>query len=168
VVDAYWIGNGLLRQVEPGAFHESLRGRFAARMPVRDFGWLAGKLGTGATPHHNFHVFEVYSRAGLMNGDRSGPVLDVMDSCRISWGEVTSVRAQALTVRRRPLVLQEGKLRLGPAAELDVEAFADTQVRVGDRVAVHWGWACEVLRPSELGRLQAATSAALERCNQTL
>lgn len=168
VVDAYWIGNGLLRGIAPRAFHESLRRRFAWRMPARDFEWLAGKLDTGATPHHNFHVFEVYSRAGLRNGDGCGPVLEVMDSCRISWGEVAAVRAQALTVRRRPLVLQEGKLRLGPLSLVDVEAFADAGARVGDRVSLHWGWACEVLRPGELTRLRAATSAALERCNQTL
>lgn len=168
VVDAYWIGNGLLQGVAPRVFHDSLRERFGGRMMPRDFAWLAGKPADGATPHHNFHVFEVYMRAGLMNGDRSAPLLEVLDGCRISWGQVAAVRPGGLTVRRGPLVLRGGRLRLGPPSLVDVEAFADSAAKVGDWVSVHWGWACEVLRPAELQRLRGVTAAALARCNQTL
>jgi uncharacterized protein DUF6390 len=168
VVDAYWIGNGLLGSVAPGAFVDSLRDRFAGRMAPRDFGWLAGKPADGATPHHNFHVLEVYTRAGLMNGERSGPLLEVIDKCRISWAQVTGVRPGSLTVRRQPLVLRDGKLCLDASALVEVEAFGDATARPGDWVSVHWDWACEVLRLSELQRLRAVTAAALATCNQTL
>lgn len=168
VVDAYWIGNDLLDRVAPRAFHDSLRQRFEPRMSPRDFGWLAGKLEAGATPHHNFHVFEVYTRAGLMNGDASGPLLEVLDSCRISWAQVTAAGAATLAVRRRPLELRDGKLRLGGEAAMTLDAFPDAGAKPGDWVSVHWGWACEVLRPDELRRLRGVTLAALRRCNQTL
>jgi uncharacterized protein DUF6390 len=168
VVDAYWIGNGLLQGVGAREFHDSLRERFGSRTPPRDFAWLAGKPADGATPHHNFHVFEVYTRAGLMNGERSAPVLEVLDKCRISWGEVIAVGAGSLTVRRRPLVLRDGKLACGSSALVDVTPFADALAKPGDWISVHWDWACEVLRPAELRRLRAVTAAALARCNQTL
>ena len=137
-------------------------------MPRPDFRWLAAGVEGGATPHHNFHVFEVYRRAGLMNGDTSGPVLEVMDGCRISWGEVLEVTPPALTVRRRPLELAAGYLHLGRAVPVRVEAFPDAQVSPGSWVSIHWGWACEVLQPGELRRLRTVTTAALERCNLTL
>ena len=170
VVEAYWIGNRLLTRVDARAFGESLQQRFAGRMSGKAFGWLAGKPGAGATPHHNFHVFEVYTRAGLMNGDASGPLIDVMDSCRISWGEVVGASIGHIVVRRRPLELVGGKLQLGPARELDVRSAPDYvgAVKPGDVVSIHWSWACELLDRSEAARLQAATTAALVLANQTL
>jgi len=171
VVEAYWIGNGLLRGVDAGAFHDSLLERFGPRLREGERRRLAAKPGDGATPHHNFHVFEVYTRAGLMNGDTAGPLLDVMDSCRISWGEVVAVHPDRLTVSRRPLQLVLGKLGLGEAREVDAVATGGGYVgavKPGDVVSMHWSWACEVLTRGELTRLATATSRALSLCNQTL
>ena len=169
VVDAYWIGNALLGQVPARAFHDSLRERFAGRMTPATFEWLGGQAGAGATPHHNFHVFEVYSRAGLMNGDRSGPMLEVMDSCRVSWGTVAAVGLAELQVRRQPLELHDGRLALGEARETAVQAPGYVLgVKPGDVVSMHWSWACDVLKPTELRRLQAATADALARANRAI
>ena len=171
VVEAYWIGNGLLRGVDVGAFQDSLLERFGPRLRADELRWLAGKPADGATPHHNFHVFEVYTRAGLMNGDRAGPFLEVMDSCRISWGEVVAVHPDRLTVRRRPLQLVLGKLALGDPRECEAVATGGgyvENVKPGDIVSMHWSWACEVLKPSELARLARATERALALSNKTL
>jgi hypothetical protein len=173
VVEAYWIGNPYLERVDAAAFHQSLDERFHARMDTRTFGWLTTKLELGARPHHNFHVFEVYTRAGLMN-DRAAPVLlETMDSCRISWGKVIALDGASLLVARRKLVLDEGKLALGSpevlrvARQLDGRGFVD-DARPGDYVSVHWDWACEVLRPVALTRLRQATRRYIALANQTL
>ena len=171
VVEAYWIGNGLLNGVDAGAFRESLHDRFASRMSGRTFAWLGGKPAAGATPHHNFHVFEVYTRAGLMNGDTSGPLLEVMDSCRISWARVVEVQTDHLVVSRRPLELAAGKLALGAPREVRANAGAGDYipfVKPGDTVSMHWSWACEVIDRGELARLRAATRSALAMCNRTI
>jgi uncharacterized protein DUF6390 len=170
VVEAYWLGNRLLEGVDMGAFAGSLRERFGGRMRADAMRWLAAKPLAGATPHHNFHVFEVYTRAGLMNGDASGPLLSVMDSCRISWGEVVAVAADHLTVVRSPLELDAGKLALGAPREAEATATGGGYVpgvRPGDVVSMHWSWACEVLKPRELARLRESTRAALALCNAT-
>jgi len=173
VVEAYWIGNSLLARVGAAPFQDSLRSRFGRRMDGRSFDWLAAKLRLGAVPHHDFHVFDVYTRAGLMNDPAAPVLLGTMDSCRISWGTVLAVEPDRLLIRRAPLVLAGGRLALGePRAErvarqVDGRGFVD-EAQPGDRVSVHWSWACEVLTPGDLARLQAVTSRCLALANLTI
>jgi hypothetical protein len=173
VVEAYWIGNSCLETVAPPALYESLRERFSPRMSRHSFEWLTASLAAGARPHHNFHVFDVYRRAGLMN-DRHAPVLlQTMDRCRISWARVLSVAGDRLEVEREPLELSGGKLVLGAPRAASVErqiegaGFAGS-ARVGDHVSVHWDWACEVLPPAVLQSLRTYTRRALVIANTTL
>ena len=173
VVSAYWLGNRLLQRVDPRPFHDSLRERFRGRMDARSFEWLTSGLHAGAVPHHNFHVFEVYRRAGLLNGDRAGPVLAVMDSCRISWGRVVEAESGRLLVARRPLVLRDGRLALGSPEIVGVERERggigySVSVTVGDWVSIHWSWACEELPAAALGWLRRMTADAIARANRTL
>lgn len=173
VVEAYWIGNACLERVRAAEFHDSLHERFRNRMDAHTFGWLETKLELGARPHHNFHVFDIYTRAGLMN-DRTAPILlETMDSCRISWGRVQAVDGPELIVERTALVLRDGKIALGePNAihlmrQIDGLGFAD-DAKPGDYVAIHWNWACEVLTPSTLQRLMRSNERALRMANETM
>lgn len=173
VVDAYWIGNSLLGNVGASRFYESLRSRFRSRMEGRSFDWLAGKLGFGAMPHHNFHVFDVYTRAGLMNDSTAPILLETMDACRVSWGEVVAVEGDHLLIRRPPLVLAAGRLGLGEPRPVRVTRQVDglgfvADARPGDQVSVHWSWACEVLPPEAHARLCAATQRCLALANLTV
>jgi hypothetical protein len=172
VVEAYWLGNGLLRSIPPLRLHQHLEGRFAAQVSRRDFEWLATKVGL-AHPHHNFHVFEIYKRAGV-HGDPGGTVaLSAMDSCRVSWGIVKSVGGAQLLVEWRPLTFVAGQLTLGEPTLRSVERQVDglgfvDQARAGDAVSVHWDWACEILTPAALSNLQAVTRYYLDLANTTM
>ncbi len=173
VVEAYWIGNACLERVDAASFYESLSARFRPRMDSRTFDWLAGKLSLGARPHHNFHVFDVYMRAGLMNDSRATIAVQSMDSCRISWGTVVAVDGPELVVERPRLGLAEGKLALTPpevvrvTRQVDGLGFAD-DAQPGAMVSIHWNWACEVLTGSKLQRLRAATKRYMDLANATL
>ncbi len=173
VVEAYWIGNDLLEQVRGDGFYESLRERFGPRMAPNEFKWLASKLELGARPHHNFHVFDIYVRAGLMRDERASIALETMDSCRVSWGRVVEVAADELIVDRSPLVLKDGKLALGEGQtatilrQLDGKGFVD-DVKAGQHVSIHWSWACDVLTDSALARLREATRRYMTLANQTI
>jgi hypothetical protein len=142
-------------------------------MDRRSFDWLAAKLRLGAVPHHDFHVFDVYTRAGLMNDPAAPVLLETIDACRISWGSVVAVEPERLLIRRAPLVLAGGRLALGEprvervARQVDGRGFVDG-AGPGDHVSVHWSWACEVLRPGALARLQAVTGRCLELANLTI
>jgi hypothetical protein len=173
VVEAYWIGNTCLERVDAAQFHDSLGDRFKPRMDARSFNWLSGKLVHGAKPHHNFHVFDVYIRAGLMNDWRAAIAVETMDSCRISWGEVVGVEGPTLLVARPRLMLREGKLALSPpeplrvTRQIDGQGFAD-DAKPGDVVSAHWSWVCEVLSRAKLERLQRYTDRYIALANETM
>jgi hypothetical protein len=172
VVDAYWIGNSLLDGVEAKALHESMSERFAARMKGTDLKWLMTKIGA-ARPHHNFHVFDIYVRTGLMRDDTASVAVSAMDSCRISWGRVVGVEGAELLVERPELVYSNGKLALTEARTARVARQRDGQgfiddVKPGEVVSIHWSWACDTLMPGELRRLRSATDRCLALANQTI
>ena len=173
VVEAYWIGNALLEGVEASPFYQSLKERFGNRMDTRTFSWLTSELEHGARPHHNFHVFDIYRRAGLMRDRGANIALDRMDRCRISWGEVVAAEGAELVLRRPALTLVNNKLALAEpetiriARQIEGRGFADG-ARVGDTVSIHWDWVCEVLSPSALARLQRSTRRAMAQANATL
>jgi hypothetical protein len=168
VVDAYWIGNSLLDRVEVRQLYDSLAERFGKQLQGRTRDLVLGKAPSGARPHHSFHVLDVHSRVGELSHS-----LATMDNCRVSWGTVTAVDGCELVVERSPLVLQMGKLVLDTpqtervVCQWDGRGFVN-DVQQGSVVSIHWGWACEVLKPSQARRLERYSRYHLGLANQTL
>lgn len=173
VVEAYWIGNAMLDRVGAAPFFEALKARFQPRMKARDFSWMTSNLPTGAKPHHNFHVFDVYRRAGLLRDERATVALERMDQCRISWGRVLFAEGAEVAVERSPLVLRDGKLALGMPVvvrvlrQVDGRGYLD-DFQHGDTVSIHWDWACDRIDGPALGQLVRATRRAIAHTNLTL
>lgn len=169
VVEAYWLGNELLDGVEASALYSSLEERFGPQLSPKLRRQLLRKAPQGARPFHLFHVLDVYRHL-----EHDDIAMATMESCRISWGQVTSVEGAELVVYRAPLVISAaGKLALGDAVEARVlrsisdRGFAD-EVAVGDWVSLHWGWTCEVLDQRRLSNLRRWSSHHLDLANQTL
>ncbi len=168
VVEAYWLGNELLERVEAAALYRSLDERFGRQLtgPARQ--QVLRKPPQGARPHHLFHVLDVYRHL-----EHEGIAMATMESCRISWGQVTSVEGAELVVRRQPLVLDGTELTLGEPVEARVlrsiseRSFVD-EVAVGDWVSIHWGWTCEVLDQRKLANLRRWSAHHLALANQTI
>src|SRR5918911_156798 len=110
VVEAYWLGNELLERVEVRQLYDSLLERFGKQLRGRTRDVVLGKAPAGARPHHSFHVLDVHSRVGDF-----GQTLPTMDHCRVSWGRVVRLEGGEAVVERQPLILEDGKLILGPA-----------------------------------------------------
>ncbi|MDR7418633.1 MAG: DUF6390 family protein [Armatimonadota bacterium] len=166
VVEAYWIGNDLLEQVDWTLYARHLHERFRGRLKPRTLELLVGKPPAGARAHHAFHVFDVSFRAGLPAGDAA------LDLCRIGWGTVTAVEPGAFVVSYRPIVVRAGRLAFGePRAERVLRALgADTVLdgaAVGDVLAFHWRWACMILEPRQAAALERYTTGMLALANQT-
>lgn len=175
VVEAYWVGNALLARVGAATLFESLGARFRPRMSGPAFASLVSHLGDGIPPHHNFHVLEIYRRAGLLRDERATIALDRMDQCRISWGRVQAVTGAELVVERAPLALSAGKLTLGTPVAIRVQRRLDGtegdhrgETVPGDWISIHWSWMCDRLGPRSLHALQAATRRALAHTNLTM
>ena len=171
VVEAYWVGNGLLDRVGPRALGESLEERFRRRVPGT-WAHLSEAVPAGAVPHHAFHVFGVYPWVGLLRGGHAGTEpLRVLDRCRVRWGRVVSVAAATAVVRSRPLAWDGRLLSLGaPTEEVAVLRAGDRglagSVSAGDWCALHWDWVCERLEPRQVAVLRRRTLEQLAVVNR--
>lgn len=170
VVEAYWLGNSLLDTIPKQKFYRHLEEnlRLKDKFGMHGFGFVAEKIGRGALPFHAFHVFDVWKRNG---NDRH--TVGNMDACRISFGKIISVNGPFLTVETEPLVLQNGKLALGPTLQKklirELESDYDIeQLQPGDMVSMHWNVVCEKLTQRQVENLRKYTLMHMAIANETI
>jgi hypothetical protein len=164
VVEAYWVGNGLLRRVPREMLARHVEERFAGRIG-RNWHGLLDTVGAGALPHHSFHVFAVYPWLGLMRTGVVEEPLHVLDQCRTTPAVVHSVHGDRMRVLARSLVWDGRHLELGPPAAREVRWRDDGLTLVaaampGDWVSIHWDFVCD--------RLTRRAAATLERVTRTV
>jgi len=169
VVEAYWIGNSLLEGVRVADYGAFLDERFR-RQSGRGWQAIAATIPAGAVPHHSFHVLCVYPWTGLLRAGHAEPSLQVLDSCRISWGRVIAVGPAAGTVlvRRRPLTWDGRLLGYGAAVPCKVAAGFVAGLRAGDWVSMHWDCICDRLSRYQLLSLRRFTARHLRLANEAL
>ena len=173
VVEAYWLGNALLRRVDPTIFAAHLAGRFEVRAG-RGMADIATLALLGAMPHHNFHVLAVYPWVGLLRaGTAAEEPLRVLNACRIRSGRVMTADTTSAEVASRPLVWDGRSLRPGPVRVESVTWAAahgslTPTVRAGDTVALHWDWICDVLDDRQQRALDSCTAQILRMTNEAL
>ena len=161
VVEAYWIGNELLDQVSPTALGSKMEDLF--RRSVGQFSKLALGGVTDGLAHHSFHVFCIYPWVGLLGHDRRGTdALNVLDRCRIRWGQVQSVTGDQVVLESRPLRYDGRRLSLGePEREVAQASIAGAlpggDLRAGDWVSLHWEWVCDRLTEQQVATLRRYT-----------
>ena len=172
VVEAYWLGNGLLENVERNTLYRFLIDdlRVKDKLKSKEFVWLEEKIKKGAVPHHSFHILNVWQQTG--HSDMMSD-LERMDECRISSGVVTEVKGPEIKVSTEPLVYMNGKFALGSVisktltrqleAEYDIE-----QIKPGQTVSIHWSVPCEVITPSQALTLRKYTLQNIAFANLNL
>ncbi|MFI2333198.1 DUF6390 family protein [Nocardia rhamnosiphila] len=170
LVESYWIGGGVGAGLDPAAFVTEL---LAVIGPAAGHYWkylaeesLAGE----AAANHCFHVFGVYPWSRLLDRGGEQPIR-VLDCCRISWGTVTARHGDELTVRRRRLRFDEGRLLLSEPAALSVPVWEDGYSAVpdaapGQLVALHWDRLCGPLTPVQVRTLAVTTARQLRVTNR--
>lgn len=171
VVEAYWVGNGLLDRVGPRLLGDSLESRFRGRAG-RSWSRLVDAVPAGAVPHHSFHVFGIYPWVGLLREGRVDEPLHVLDRCRVRWGRVVELAGPQAVVSSRPLCWDGRRLLLGPERHEQVLLRVDGlglagPVRVGDWCSLHWDWVCERLDRRRLAALARYTADQLRVANST-
>jgi Family of unknown function (DUF6390) len=167
VIEAYWIGKGLLEHVELADLSRYLEERFSRRLPTQLLRPLLGQVPAGARPHHNFHVFSMPVQSGHQEIPHS---LETMDECQVSWGRVVADHGDSLLVEHRQLRFAGEAITLGPHAPRSVFRRFDgkallTDVSPGDVVAIHWGGACHRLTTRQVRDLIHYTRRHLALAN---
>ncbi len=169
VVQAYWLGNTLLKRVGPALLAESLDERFRRRAG-RSWPELAQAISHGALPHHSFHVFGIYPFVGLLHSGVVSEPLHVLDRCRIRWGRVVAVIDNKAVVQSQPLEWDGHRLVLGAVRD-EVAVTGEGTMRLsrglaaGDWCSLHWGWVCDRLEPAQVRLLRHYTQAQLAAVN---
>jgi hypothetical protein len=165
VVEAYWIGNDLLDGIDTLVWGNSIDDRFRDRSGTR---WAALSSGiAGGRPNHAFHVFCVYPWVGLLASGYADHALEVIEQCRIRWGSVLAISDSEVTVESRPLTWDGEFLSLGSVRHETVrQSILDTNCSIGDVVALHWDYVCDVLSPPQLSHLKGQTQLHLDLVNR--
>jgi uncharacterized protein DUF6390 len=161
VVEAYWVGNGLLGRVDPSAFARHLESRFRGRIG-RSWDRLLETVAAGGVPHHSFHVFAVYPWLGLLRTGVVEEPLHVLDQCRTTPALVAGLDGDHARVRLRPLDWDGRMLRVGDWTTRTVswrkDGHAFVAPRPGEWVSLHWDFVCD--------RLSAAAATDLDHVNR--
>ncbi len=168
IVEAYWVGNDLLDQVDVLDFGNTVEERFKSRVGRRWPG-MAEAI-PGGIPHHSFHVFVTYPWVGLLAQSDRGEPLRILDQCRIRWGQVVAVEGDTAVVRSRPLTWDGTRLDLGASRVESVvggHGFAKP-LKPDEWVSMHWGWMCDRLGPRQLADLQRFSGRQLAMTNEDL
>ncbi len=169
VIEAYWIGNELLENIEKKALYRHLNENLEIKKKVKPdlYREIEAKIILGAKPHHNFHVFNVWQRTGNWDVMHT---LSSMDLCRISWGRVIRIKNSVLEVAYQPLILEGDYLTLGEEKikqvnyQIGGKSFLG-QVQKGDWISLHWGFACEVLSELQVAYLKKYTQENIRLVN---
>jgi len=110
VVEAYWVGNEL-HVAYPRC---RWRRRSTIDLPVARSKLRAAGIGafTGGVIQHSFTCrgLPVF---GLLRAGKEGAPLQILDRCRIRWGQVLNVDGDFVTVKSRSLKFEGSHLRLG-------------------------------------------------------
>lgn len=171
IVEAYWVGNDLLDEIDVIDFGNAIEERFKPRVG-RLWPSMAEAI-PGGIPHHSFHVFVTYPWVGLLTQSDRGEPLQILDQCRIRWGRVESVTGDTAVVRSRPLTWDGRRLELGvprmETATLAVGGLGFTDpLRPGEWVSMHWSWICDRLTPRRLADLKRFSARQLAMTNEGL
>ncbi|MFA6489170.1 MAG: DUF6390 family protein [Candidatus Micrarchaeia archaeon] len=162
VAEALWIGSPLLLRVERREIAKIITNEFSGRglLSKEKAAKLAEGIPKGALPHHSFHVLYLHTITGIVP-----PSLRTADMCRISWGKVVSVKGGRAVVDSQKLARKNGKLALVPCRKTvratcaGIELVPD--IRKGDIVASHWGFAVMKLSKRQKANLEKYTNRNL-------
>jgi len=132
VVEAYWIGNELLKNVSREKLIKAIR---------TDLKLSINELPDGVLPHHSFHVLFIGSLKNI------APIEKLASKCIINCGMVEKIEVKHIFIKTRPLVFFNHKAELGEEIiqEIGFDCKILPKVKVGDIVSYHWDFACEVI-----------------------
>lgn len=162
VVDAYWLGNDLLANVELNHFYQHLLDgqQLKKKLSKKLLNLVFGNFKRGATCHHNFHVFNIWQRTGHLAMPHT---LETMDKCRISWARITAILPEGYEAQFQPLAIDpiSDKLTLAPPLKKIVTKGFVSEAQINDWISLHWDWPCEKLSSQQVRRLKKYTKQML-------
>lgn len=160
VIEAYWIGNNLLENIQVSGYEVLLKEFTKQGVPSWLIDSLKKKKPKQFIPNHLFQVLHI----GV--GQASGSVpFDIrsINSCMIRWGKVIAEKADSkIVISLKKLSQSKKGYKLKSVKEvMSSEACPFFKPKVGDLVAVHWGHVVKRLTKREETNLTYWTEQTL-------
>ncbi|MBI5452804.1 hypothetical protein HY945_05055 [Candidatus Gottesmanbacteria bacterium] len=172
VVEAYWIGNQLLKNIPLIRFARHLSDKLLLRkkMKIAELEKIMEKLVAGGLPYHAFHVTNIYKRTGHLNTPHT---VETMDACIINWGKIDMIRNNLVEVTTQSLQIINKKLGFGKSIKRNLmlqgeKDILKSQLKTGNFISYHWGYVCDKLTSLQLHNLMKYTSLALKLANSDI
>ena len=148
VVEAYWVGNDLLKNCNLQRFYNELENRFHTLVSKKTLVEMLGKVPLGSRPHHSFHVIHIFSQTGGML-KMFQPSLTLMNNCLIRPGKIKlKIKNKELKIKTQKLKIVNHSIKFVPSIET-ARVLDSTKFKKGDLVAIHWGWICDKISSSQ-------------------
>lgn len=148
VIEAYWLGNKWLKQVNRKDLKALITSDFVSSefLKPEQAQYVVNNLPAGVVPHHSCHVFFVGSITG-----RVKITPEVQDKCRVGWGVVTRIfpDINKLEVKTEKLFPRKIKTKI----KIDWDKKFTPQLKSGDIATFHWGRVCEKISQRQLKNL---------------
>lgn len=175
VVEAYWIGNDLLKNSTKDEYYSFMKEllHIEKKVDVIQLQQLRQSLSRKrfVYPHHSFHVCNIFR----MYGSRVTPeIAHTINECRISSGIVLGLGNKESTVFIKTDSIREvnGTVILIPdTREVSLEFIPEHRKKMyvkGVLVSVHWGYICDIITSKQTKNLSFYTKYALEFYRQSL
>lgn len=169
VIEAYWLGNNLLKQVTANDLKELIMNEFVGpgRLDKATGEKLSQNIPLRAAAHHSFHVLYIGSITNTVQ-----LVGKMLDLCRVSWGEAVMINKtnnkSTLLVKYNPLLIKSNEIKLSRdevKKEIKWNQKILPKIIKGQSVSFHWDLACEILSEDQVKNLEKYTLRNIEAIN---
>jgi hypothetical protein len=163
VIEAYWLGNELLRKVPRKEIAKTILRDLSAPglLPRKRAAETAAGIPENAVAHHSFHGLYV-----KFITNKVAPTTANTDKCIIKWGKVTRVRDERVEVNGVKLARKNGLFYLKPA-RLVLSKGVGFNAEKGDVISIHWNTAIEKLGARQARNLERYTLENIKAVNKT-
>lgn len=162
VVEAYWLGNGLLERVTRKDLVGMIEKDFVKPhlLSKKEALRRIKLIPEGAKAQHSFHVFILGPIAGRIDMSE----LSLKDICRTGFGKVLEKEREHLIVDFQPIEKTGKKYVLGKSKRLRIDWNKKIlgRVKMGEWVSFHWGTAIQVLNKIQVGDIIKYTKNTLD------
>ncbi|MBI5254706.1 hypothetical protein HY932_02925 [Candidatus Falkowbacteria bacterium] len=154
VVEAYWIGNDLLKNVQPDDIKKMILEKFvgAKMMTQEDAEARVAQLPADIVAHHNFHVLTLGAASA-----EARQVAGLYELCSVNFGTVVNIADDKVTTKCKPIILQDGKFKLGNVEvekQINWDKNIVPEIKNGDSVCFHWNQVCKKLTAEQQQNLE--------------
>lgn len=165
VVNSFWIGNGLLENVNHASLHDFIKNELFPKETPRAKK-LAKNLPEGILPHHSFNALYINFLS-----NRVEKSVKNYDLCCVTPAEIISVSGKNALVKRWAIGWEHGYIM---KPKIDCVCLEQDGIRLigkvkkNDTVSVHWDLAVARLGPKDCSALKKYTQINIDAVNALL